>query len=76
MIIWRFRPKQVANASAALLALLLAGCASLRSTSSNHLARSLAQADAAYQTLKAGNVSSYNNALESIARKIDGETPE
>jgi len=66
----------VANASAALLALLLAGCASLRSTSSNHLARSLAQADAAYQTLKAGNVSSYNNALESIARKIDGETPE
>ncbi len=76
MIIWRFRPKQVANAVAALAALLLTGCASLRTTSSNHLARSIAQADAAYETLKADQVSSYNNAVASIVRTIDGETPE
>lgn len=76
MIIWRFRLKQMAHPGAALIALLLAGCASLGPTSSNQLARSIAQADAAYQTLKAGHVSSYNNAVESIAQEIDGETPE
>ncbi len=73
----RSRPKQVANASAALLALLLvASCASLRSTSSNRLAQPIAHADAAYQNLNADHVSTYNKAVELLAREIDGETPE
>jgi len=75
-VICRSGPKQVANASAALIALLLVGCASLESTSSNSIGRTIAQADVAYQTLSANHVSSYNSAVESIARKIDGETPE
>ena len=78
MIICRSRPKQVANASAALLALVLvAGCASLRSTSSNRLAQPIAHADAAYQNLNADQMSTYNKAVDrSLATEIDGETPE
>ena len=68
-------PKRLAHGSAAVLALLLAGCASLGSTSSNRVAKSIAQADSAYQTLTAGDVSTYNKAVESIARQIDGQTP-
>jgi hypothetical protein len=76
MIICGSRPKQMANASAALVALLLVGCASLESTSSNPIVRTIAQADVAYQTLSANHVSNYNNAVESIAREIYGQTPE
>jgi hypothetical protein len=77
MTICRCPAKQITNVSAALLALLLvAGCASLRSTSSNRLAQPIARADAAYQTVSGGRVSIYNKAVESIALEIDGETPE
>jgi pimeloyl-ACP methyl ester carboxylesterase len=62
--------------SASLLALLfLSSCASPRSTSSNRLDQQIAQADEAYRTLDAGHVTGYNNAVASIARKIDGKTP-
>jgi triacylglycerol esterase/lipase EstA (alpha/beta hydrolase family) len=50
-------------------------CASLSSTSLNRLDEQIAQADAAYRTLDAGNVTDYNNAVASIAREIDGKTP-
>ena len=70
------RQNQLAKISAAFLALIvLCGCASLKSTSSNRLDRPIAQADAAYRALDASNVPAYNKALESIARKVDGETP-
>ena len=66
-----------ATTSATLLALVVfAGCASLRSTSSNRLDQSIAQADAAYRNLSADNVAAYNDAVSSIARQVDGETPE
>jgi hypothetical protein len=59
-----------------LLALVfLSSCASLRSTSSNRLEAQIAQADAAYRTLDAGDVTDYNNAVVAIAREIDGKTP-
>jgi hypothetical protein len=65
-----------AKTSASFLALLFfAGCASLRSTSSNRLDQQIAQADAAYRSLDAAHVSAYNNAVGSIARQIDGDTP-
>jgi triacylglycerol esterase/lipase EstA (alpha/beta hydrolase family) len=77
MISCRCRPNQVAKASAALLVLLLVtGCASLRSTSSNRVAQRIAQADEAYQHLDADHVPAYNKAVESLAREIDGEIPE
>src|SRR6516165_6284482 len=77
MISCRCRSKQVANASVAFLALLLvASCASLRSTSSNRLAQPTAQANAAYETLSTDHAPNYNKAVESLAREIDGETPQ
>src|SRR5471030_538893 len=67
---------RVAKTNASLLALIvLGGCASLRSTSSNRLDQQIAQADAAYRTLDAGHVTDYNNAVATIAREIDGKTP-
>ncbi len=69
--------KQLAKTSAAFLALVFfAGCASLTSTSSNRLDQQIAQADAAYQTLDADHVSAYNDAVESIARRMDGAKPD
>jgi hypothetical protein len=69
--------KRIAKTSAAFLALLFfGGCASVKSTWSSGLDQQIAQADAAYRILNANHVSAYNNALESIARQIDGETPD
>ena len=69
--------QRLGNTSAAFLVLVfVGGCASLRSTSSNRLDQQIAQADAAYRTLNADHVSAYNNAVASIARQIDGETPD
>ena len=68
---------RLAKTSVTLLALVfLAGCASLKSTSSNRLDQQIAQADAAYRVLDANHVTAYNNAVASIARQIDGETPD
>ena len=68
--------QRLANTSAAFLVLVfVAGCASLRSTSSNRLDQQIAQADAAYRTLDADHVTQYNKAVASIAQQIDGETP-
>jgi pimeloyl-ACP methyl ester carboxylesterase len=68
---------RLAKTNASLLALVvLGGCASLRSTSSNRLDQQIAHADAAYRTLDADHVTAYNNAVASIARQIDGETPD
>jgi Alpha/beta hydrolase family len=68
---------QLARTNASLLALVfLGGCASLRSTSSNRLDQQIAHADAAYRTLDTDHVTAYNNAVGSIAREIDGETPD
>src|SRR6202140_2114691 len=70
------RIKGVAKTSATLLAMvLLSGCVSLKSTSSNRLDQQIAQADAAYRTLDADHVTDYNNAVAAIAREIDGKTP-
>jgi pimeloyl-ACP methyl ester carboxylesterase len=67
---------RLAKTNASLLALVaLGGCASLRSTSSNRLDQQIAQANAAYQSLDAGHVTAYNNAVAAIARVIDGKTP-
>ena len=67
---------RLAKTSATLLALVfLAGCASLRTTSSNRLDQQIAHADAAFRTLDLNHVTAYNNAVASIARQIDGETP-
>ena len=71
------RLKHLASASAGVLALVLfAGCASLRFTSSTRLEQQIERADAAYRSLNPEHVSSYNQALESIAREIDGESPD
>ena len=72
------RAKRWAKTSAACLALVFfASCASLRSTSSNRLdQQQIAQADAAFRSLDAGHVSAYNDAVESIARRIDGAKPD
>ena len=68
---------QLAKTNAIIFALLVFdGCASLRSTSSSRLDQQIAQADAAYRSLDAGHVSSYNNAVESITRQIDREKPD
>jgi triacylglycerol esterase/lipase EstA (alpha/beta hydrolase family) len=67
---------RLTKASASLLALIfLSSCASPRSTSSNRPDEQIAQADAACRTLDAGQVTAYNNAVATIARKIDGKTP-
>ena len=59
-----------------MLALVfLSGCASLRSTSSNRIDQQIAHADVAYRMLDADHVTAYNRAVASIARQIDGETP-
>jgi len=68
---------RLAKTNASLIALLFfAGCASLRSTSSGRLDQQIARADAAYRTLEANHVTEYNDAVASIAREIDGETPD
>jgi hypothetical protein len=70
------RIKGVVKTSATLLAMvLLSGCASLKSTSSNRLDEQIALADTAYRTLDADHVTEYNNAVATIAREIDGKTP-
>ena len=66
---------RLAKTNVILLALVVcAGCASLRSTSSNRLDQQIARADAAYLTLDTNHVTAYNNAVASIARLIDGGT--
>ena len=70
------RMKRLGGTAAALFALaFFSGCASLTSISSNRLDQQIAQVDAAYQTLDANRVSTYNKAVESIARRIDGAKP-
>ncbi|HEX4630109.1 MAG TPA: alpha/beta hydrolase [Chthoniobacterales bacterium] len=67
---------RLTKTNTSLVALVfLAGCASLRSTSSNRLDQSIAQADSGYRQLDADHAVAYNNAVTSIARTIDGETP-
>jgi hypothetical protein len=68
---------RLAKTNASLFALvILGGCASLKSTSSNGINLRIAGADAAYRTLDADHVTAYNNAVTAIAREIDGETPD
>jgi hypothetical protein len=68
-----------ARSTGAVLALalvLLSGCATTQVTRQHHdLRQEIAQADAAYRSLNASHVAAYNNAVASIARQIDGETP-
>ena len=67
---------QSAKTTTSLLALVFfAGCASVRSTSSNRLDQQVMQADIAYRRLHADHRAAYNAAVASIARQIDGETP-
>ena len=67
---------RLAKSNASLLALVvLGGCASLRSTSSNRLDQQITQADAACRTLGADHVTAYNKGVAGIARAIDGKTP-
>jgi pimeloyl-ACP methyl ester carboxylesterase len=70
--------KRLAQTSATFLALFFVGaCASLTSTSSHRLDQlQIAHADAAYQSLDADHVSTYNHAIESIARRMDGAKPD
>ena len=68
---------RLAKTNTSLLALVfVAGCASPRSTSSNRIEQQIAQADAACGRLDADHRTAYNNAVASIARQIDGETPD
>jgi hypothetical protein len=68
---------RLAKTNANLFALvILSGCASLRSTSSNRFDQQIAQADAAYRSLDADRVTAYNDAVVSVCRQIDGETPD
>lgn len=68
---------RLAKTNASLFALvILSGCASLRSTSSNRFDQQIAQADAAYRSLDAGRVAAYNDAVASVCRQIDGESPD
>ena len=63
--------------NARLLALVfLAGCASLRPTSSDRLDQQVMRAEIAYRHLDASHVAPYNDALTAIARHINGETPD
>jgi triacylglycerol esterase/lipase EstA (alpha/beta hydrolase family) len=67
---------RLAKTNASLLALVFfAGCASLKSTSSNRLDQQIAQADMSCQNLDADNRAAYNNAVACITRQIDDETP-
>jgi hypothetical protein len=67
---------RLAKTNTSLLALVfVAGCASLRSTSSNRIEQQIAHADAAYGALDADHRTAYNNAVATIAREIDGKTP-
>ena len=68
---------QSAKPTTSLLAFVfLAGCASVGSTSSHRLDQQLAQADVAYRRLHTDHGATYNKAVVSIARQIDGETPD
>jgi pimeloyl-ACP methyl ester carboxylesterase len=68
--------RQLTNTNAGLLAVILvAGCATPRSTSSDRLDHQVARADVAYRNLKLDQVSAYNNAVASIAQQIDGKAP-
>ena len=56
---------RLAKTNASLLALVvLGGCVSLRSTSSNGINQQVAGADVAYRKLDADHVTAYNNAVE------------
>lgn len=67
---------RLARANVVLLALIsLLGCASVETNSPQRLNQEVTQADIAYRKLNAGNRMSYNNALVSIIRGIDNETP-
>ncbi len=66
---------RLAKTNASLLAVVvLSGCASLRSTSSNRLDGQIEQADAAYRSLYADRVTAYNEAVVSVCRQMDGES--
>ena len=66
---------RLAKTNASLLAVvILSGCASLRSTSTNRLDGQIEQADAAYRSLHADRVTAYNEAVVSVCRQIDGES--
>jgi len=68
---------RLAKTNASLLALvLLGGCASLRSTSSNRFNQQIAESDAAYRRLDAKHITAYNNAVAAIAREVDGKAPD
>jgi hypothetical protein len=68
---------RLAKTNASLLALVvLGGCASLRSTSANRFDQQIAGADAAYRRLDANRVTPYNDAVVSVCRQIDGESPD
>lgn len=67
----RFVVSAARKISASFLALVLfAGCASLRSTSSNRLEQRIAHADAAYRSLNPSDAVQYNNALGAVARRM------
>jgi hypothetical protein len=54
---------------------LVVGCAALKTTPSSRLDQQIAQADTAYRHLDIDHTSVYNDAVTSITRRIDGETP-
>jgi hypothetical protein len=60
-----------------LAVVLLAGCASTRVAQRPHnLRHPIAEAAVAYRTLGTNHVAAYNEAMASVARQIDGETPD
>ncbi len=62
--------------NAILLALTcLAGCASVETRSLHRLDQQVARADVVCQKLTADNRMTYNSAVASVIREIDGETP-
>jgi pimeloyl-ACP methyl ester carboxylesterase len=70
------RVKRFAKTSAGFLALVFfGGCASLTSTSSDRLDQQVARANAVYRSLDPNHVSAYNEAVKSIARRMDDTTP-
>src|SRR5689334_10587446 len=72
----RRRLTKFAKTSMSLLTLtFVVGCASLKTTSSSRLNRQIAQADTVYRHLDIDHMSAYNDAVTSITRRIDGETP-
>src|SRR5689334_18621615 len=65
------------DAVLALALVLLSGCATTHVARQNHdLRQQIAQADQAYRSLDADHIAAYNNAVASVVRQIDGETPE